>query len=158
MRSTRCAICGTGGNATELYPANLPPHAFTRQTFSARRLPDRIHCRIERCNTCSLVRSDPTAPPDPLADLYRASSFDYGGETANLRAAYGRYLRLLDNFGARKESLLQIGCGNGFFLEEALEQGYARVQGIEPSRNAIQCAGDSIKARWVKAGDVEVEG
>jgi hypothetical protein len=37
--ATHCAICGTEGNAQELYPANFDDKAFSAETFSARRLP-----------------------------------------------------------------------------------------------------------------------
>jgi SAM-dependent methyltransferase len=137
LRATRCAICGSSGNATEMYPANFTNAAFTPAVFSARRMPDRVHGRIVRCDTCGLVRSDPMAEPAALVDLYQRSTFDYADETKNLRSTYGRYLRKLEAFGAQKTSLLEIGCGNGFFLEEAMVQGYVDVRGVEPGAEAV---------------------
>ena len=147
LRATRCAICDASGNATEMYPANFTPDAFRPAVFSARRMPDRIHARIVRCNTCGLVRSDPIADPAALAELYRRSTFEYADEIDNLRGTYGRYLRKLETFGARKGSLLEIGCGNGFLLEEALFQGYAQVRGVEPSAEAVSKAPPSLRDR-----------
>ena len=116
LRNTRCAICGTEGNARELYPANFDPQALNPAVFSARRLPDRVHYRMVKCDTCGLIRSDPVAPLELVAQLYHQSSFTYTDEVADLKRTYGRYLAMLDNFGARKGALLEIGCGNGFFL------------------------------------------
>jgi SAM-dependent methyltransferase len=113
--------------------------------FSARRPPDRVHYRIVRCNACGLVRSDPVADPEVLARLYTHSAFDYSEEVANLRRTYRGYLARLDRYGANKGALLEIGCGNGFFLEEALGWGYLKAQGVEPSRAAIEAASPDVR-------------
>src|ERR1035437_10297848 len=88
LRRTRCAICGTEGNAAELYPANFDPEALNPAVFSARRLPDRVHYRLVKCHACGLVRSDPVADYDVVAALYRQSSFDYGAEVPSLQRTY----------------------------------------------------------------------
>src|SRR5207248_2471865 len=103
----------------------------------ARRLPDGIRYRIAKCRTCGLVRSDPVVAPEVLARLYVQSTFDYGDEVANLTRTYGRYLAKLASYGVRKGALLEIGCGNGFFLVEALARGYTTVRGCEPSAAAV---------------------
>ena len=151
LHATRCAVCGTEGNATELYPANFGPEAFSPETFSARRLPDRIHYRMVRCNRCGLVRSDPVADAELAAKLYRQSSFDYSREVDSLARTYGSYLARLERYGAAKGSLLEIGCGNGFFLERARAQGYQDVRGVEPSARAIELAPGDIRGRIVCA-------
>lgn len=147
--ATYCAICLTKDNATELYPANFSSEDFSPAVFSARRLPDRIHYRIVRCNKCGLVRSDPVADPAVVAGLYRKSSFDYGHETENLTATYGAYLARLDRYSVIKDALLEIGCGNGFFLQQARLQGYRDVHGVEPSEAAIQIADVNIRSSIV---------
>ena len=144
---TRCAICGTERNATELYPANVDFHSFNPAVFSARRLPDRLHYRLVQCDSCGLVRSDPVAPAGLLEQLYTQSTVTYRSEEKDLRSTYGRYLARLDRCGARRDALLEIGCGNGFFLEEALDRGYRSVRGVEPSRAAIEQAGPRLKGR-----------
>jgi SAM-dependent methyltransferase len=151
LHATLCAICKTENNATELYRANFDPEAFSPAVFSARRMPDRIHYRMVRCNTCELVRSDPVADPAKVAGLYQQSSFDYSEETENLARTYGAYLARLERYGASKGSLLEIGCGNGFFLMWAREQGYRDVRGVEPSRSAIDLAPAEIRSRIVCA-------
>ena len=145
LRNTRCAICGTEGHASELYPANFDLQALNPAVFSARRLPDRVHYRLVKCKTCGLVRSDPIADPALLAQLYHESAFTYTDEVADLKRTYGRYLAELDNYGARKGALLEIGCGNGFFLQQALAQGYRSVRGVEPSRAAVSQAAPEVR-------------
>jgi len=145
LNSTQCPICHTTGNAAELYSANFDLQAFNPSIFSARRLPDRIHYRMVKCNTCGLVRSDPVANSEVLAQLYAQSTFDYSDEVVNLKLTYGRYLSKLNKYGVNKETLLEIGCGNGFFLEEAFRQGYKTVTGVEPSTAAVAKANPEIQ-------------
>ncbi|MEI7556256.1 class I SAM-dependent methyltransferase [Candidatus Chlorohelix sp.] len=146
---TRCAICNTEDNATELYPANFDLQAFNPTIFSARRLPDRIHYRLVKCKRCGLVRSDPIVDPEFLSQLYALSTFTYSSEVANLKATYGHYLAKLVGCGAVKGTLLEIGCGNGFFLEEAISQGYLSVHGVEPSKEAIERAAPHVRSNIV---------
>ena len=145
LHPTRCPICDTPGNATELYPQRLNQAAFEVQTFSARRLPDRVHYRVVRCASCGLVRSDPVADAGVQAELYAKASFDYTDQVDNLRHTYGRYLARLRRHGGDAGALLEIGCGNGFVLQEALRQGYQRVVGVEPSLAAVANADPSIR-------------
>jgi SAM-dependent methyltransferase len=147
--STNCAICGPGIAANELYPANFGVDDITPARFSARRLPDRVHYRMVRCNRCGLVRSDPVLDEATLGHLYAESTFDYEAETNNLKATYGRYLSRLRRLGGRQESLLEVGCGDGFFLEQALQQGYTRVRGVEPSSAAIAGASPQVRDQIV---------
>jgi SAM-dependent methyltransferase len=149
LKQTRCAICGTEGNARELYPANFDLQALSPEVFSARRLPDRIHYRMVQCNACGLVRSDPVAPAELLAQLYHQSAFTYTDEVADLKRTYGGYLARLDSYGARQGALLEVGCGNGFFLQQALAQGYRSVRGVEPSQAAVSQAPAELRGAIV---------
>jgi SAM-dependent methyltransferase len=137
MCATRCSICEREGDAVERWPATFDPEAFNARVFSARRLPDRVHYRMVTCNTCGLVRSDPVAGEELLAKLYESSSFDYGQEVESLQATYGRALGWLQERSPRREALLEIGCGNGFFLQQARRQGWREVRGVEPSADAV---------------------
>lgn len=145
MLATRCAICGTFGEADELYPANLGPDAFTAAVFSARRMPDQTRHRMVRCRRCSLIRADPVLDSERSAELYRASSFDYGEELEGLRATYGAALDRLAALVPQRHGLLDIGCGNGFVLETAIDRGWDEVRGVEPSADAIAQADPRVR-------------
>jgi len=145
LQPTRCAICGTEGKSTELFPATLDSAALNPANFSARRVPDRRHFRLVRCNRCGLVRSDPVADAHTLERLYRQSAFTYGSELTHLKGTYGKYLDVAGRLCSRRDALLEIGCGNGFFLEEALGHGWRTVRGVEPSRAAAEKASGNIR-------------
>lgn len=145
LESTSCAICGTTGNATEMYPATLTASAFTAAIFSARRLPDRIHYRLARCRSCGLVRSDPVLRAEALEKLYRASTFEYGDELDGLRVTYGRALDRLAELVPARDGLLDIGTGSGFVLELAQTRSWTGVRGVEPSHDAVARAQTDIR-------------
>jgi SAM-dependent methyltransferase len=146
LRPSRCAICGTTGNATERWPASFGERAFTARVFSARRLPDRVHYRMVTCDTCGLLRSDPVAGAAALADLYESSSFDYGRELDSIERTYGRALAWLERRCPTREALLEIGCGNGFLLAAARRRGWLEVAGVEPSVDAVRQAPAGLAA------------
>ena len=149
FRSTVCAICGPGTGSTLLYPASVTPADLTPGVFSARRLPDRVHYQMVRCVDCGLVRSDPVIESDRLRKLYDESTFDYASEVEDLRSTYGRYLDKLRRRGGEQHAILEVGCGNGFFLEEALDHGYNEVRGVEPSTAAVASADPSVRPNIV---------
>lgn len=113
---------------------------MTPRIFSARRRPDRFHYQIVKCTHCGLVRSNPILPLSRIAQLYRKSDLPYTSEIPNLQKTYGRYLKEILPLVPNKQRLLEIGCGNGFFLETALHLGFKKVFGVEPSQEAVRSA------------------
>ncbi len=154
MIATTCAVCETDTADREVYADTLSADAATSQRFSARRTPDRVHYRMVRCDNCGLLRSNPILSDEELARLYRDSSLTYEDEVAFARRTYGEYLlRCLATYAPDIElgsaRLLEIGCGNGFFLEQALASGFHDVAGVEPSLEAVQMASPSVRGRIV---------
>jgi SAM-dependent methyltransferase len=160
-KPTACAICATTGNARELYPATFGAESLTGGFFSARRVPDGTHHRIVVCNICGLLRSDPVIDASVLADLYAESTFDYSGEVEAITLTYERYLAKLERLAPGRRGLLEIGCGNGFFLNRALARGWSDVRGVEPSSDAIAKAsadvGPAIVCDMMRPGIFEPE-
>jgi len=147
MIHTLCAICESDAWDREIYRARLGAGAATCGRFSARRQPDRVHYRMVRCSHCGLIRSDPVLEEDELARLYRGSSFDYEDESVCAGRTYARYVRESMPLLKDRTRMLEIGCGNGFFLEKALELGFAEVHGVEPSCQAVAAAPPALRPR-----------
>lgn len=147
MITSQCAICGEQASGDLLYPERLPRNAWSTNTFSARRAPDRVHPRIMRCRACRLIYADQLLESHELSALYRDSHLTYEAEIPYLRRTYGRYLRRLERFAAVRGRFLEVGCGNGFMLEEALAQGYREVAGVEPSLEAVAQASPLVRGQ-----------
>ena len=147
MVRTSCPICGEAGTDREVYPANFDPAALDSAVFSARRTPDRLHYRMVRCVRCGLLRSNPILPLEELSRLYGASHFTYQREAAFTGKTYAAYLRRALAGRPWPRSLMEVGCGSGFFLSEAARMGIAEVSGVEPSQEAIEHAEPELRGR-----------
>jgi SAM-dependent methyltransferase len=107
--------------------------------------------QIVRCKTCCLVYllnppSDDAiyeqyyAGEDPDPNNYRSNSPNASlAELWTLNAQRIKVLKRLQPKG----TLLDIGCGYGFFLKSAVEAGYF-VQGIDISKHAVEFANNSL--------------
>lgn len=140
----RCAICGTFDNSIEVFQENLDNSSATPEIFSARRVPDRRFYRWVRCKTCNLFRSDPVLDVN-LDELYMKSTFDYGNEVQGLKKTYRRLVQMALKPDSPRGHILEVGGGNGFFLEEALNMGFNSVEGVEPSIAAVGMASPEIR-------------
>ena len=144
--NSECSICGDTDNFSIFYRKNFNYRRhLTTKVFSARRMPDKIHGTIVRCNICGLVRSLEVIDRKKLNKLYEDSHFTYNSMTDKLSQTYGHILKEAGKFVPSKGAFLEIGCGNGFMLEEARKLGYKVVRGIEPSIDAIANAEKSVK-------------
>jgi SAM-dependent methyltransferase len=85
-----------------------------------------------------------------LNKLYEDSTFDYSTESLNLGKTY---IRLLKRISKRLSynSVLEIGGGNGFFLDAALDSGIKEIRGIEPSREAIDSSSVRVKPHMIQS-------
>jgi 2-polyprenyl-3-methyl-5-hydroxy-6-metoxy-1,4-benzoquinol methylase len=146
--STKCAVCESVGNSKLVYNSTLDEKTFSAEVFSARRLPDRRHYAWVRCKKCKLLRSDPIEDVN-LSELYRTSTFDYSSEIAGLKKTYLRILRNARKGLLRENSILEIGGGNGFFLEALVDKGFNKVLGVEPSISAVDKARLDIQPRII---------
>lgn len=147
FEKVRCPICDTYENSRVLYKKNFSPKDLNVNIFSARRIPDRIHYQIVKCNTCGLVRSDPVASGKVLDLLYRNSKFTYNNEVDNLKLTYIEALQSCLKKMSAEANILEIGCGNGFVIEELQKMGFNNVYGIEPSLDAKDNAIVRVKSR-----------
>ena len=146
--STKCAVCDSVGNSKLVYNSTLDEKTFSAEVFSARRLPDRRHYAWVRCKKCSLLRSDPVEDVN-LSELYKTSTFDYSSEVVGLKKSYLRILRNARKGLLRENSILEIGGGNGFFLEALVDKGFNEVLGVEPSISAVGKARLDIQPRII---------
>jgi SAM-dependent methyltransferase len=144
---TRCPIDGTDDADVEVYPASFQAEDLNPGAFSARRTPDRVHYRMVRNLRTGCLRADPVLDDASLRRLYADSAVDCRQTWESAARTYRRYLdRALPRLPDRR-GLLEIGCGHGPFLRLARDLGFARVDGAEPSVQAVAALPSGLGAR-----------
>ena len=115
LTNTRCVICGSLNDYKVIYKANLNLSELNIDVFSARRMPDRVHLQIVKCNKDNLVRSNPALEESLLYAFYKKSRFTYEEETGNLTTTYLNALKPILEDLPKDAKILEIGCGMVFF-------------------------------------------
>jgi SAM-dependent methyltransferase len=145
LRHNRC-LCQSEDDRV-LYPQRIDWSTFSAYEFSARRKRSKQHYRIVRCNVCGLVRSDPVLSDKDLTVLYQDSQFLSPQESLCAARTYASLVTRYWGMFSHPEQirLLEIGCGNGSFLEEMRRRHLHTVMGVEPSVDAVEQASATVK-------------
>jgi SAM-dependent methyltransferase len=145
-----CPLCG-GEDATVMVEATLDEARLTASAFASRKLPEYMHSRMVECKGCGMLYANPVLRQEALAEAYRDASFDSGVESrlaaVTYRAVLEPHLAALPS----RNSALDIGAGDGAFLEELLALGFQNVIGVEPSEAPIAAAKPAIRG-YLKCG------
>ena len=149
LMNTRCPICNSLADYTVIYSRNFNELDFNVNVFSARRIPDRSHYQIVKCNKDSLIRSNPVLEDQDIYELYRKSRLTYEEEAENLAITYLTALRPILRKLPVDAKILEIGCGNGFLLKSLYDMGYKDVCGVEPSLDAVEKSDKTIRDKIV---------
>ena len=124
-----CPACGSIGE--KKYSENIDPKKISAKTFSSRKTPELMHHCLFECQSCRSLYSENLPQEEELLKGYEDALFDSKTE-ANFAAL--TYVNYLNNFESlENQRVLDIGCGDGAFLEKVLSFGAKTVQGIEPS-------------------------
>jgi ubiquinone/menaquinone biosynthesis C-methylase UbiE len=145
MKPIICALCSKLQKPVVLYPANFALADLNKQTYSARRIPDRIHYQLNKCLRCGLIFSSPIVPFHTISKLYKDSTITYD---AQISYATKTYVSISTPFIQNGNTVIEIGCGSGFFLS-AIKKIMPKtdVWGVEPSSQAVKLADKKIHMR-----------
>jgi SAM-dependent methyltransferase len=146
----RCPLCG-GDDFQVLAEATIDEGKLTESAFASRKLPEYMHSRMVECNLCGMLYANPVLRPETLADAYKQASFDSGAESRLAATTYRALLDLHLTALPRRRSALDIGAGDGAFVEELLALGFTDVIGVEPSIAPIEAAKPAIRG-YLKCG------
>ncbi|MBI5449485.1 class I SAM-dependent methyltransferase [Candidatus Gottesmanbacteria bacterium] len=110
--------------------------------------------RICRCSRCGFIYTNPAPSNVQLEKFYK--NFDYKNKNVaelTIRSDAVRSLKKIIRFvGKGRRKILDIGCGRGFFLDEAHKLGWS-VHGIDYSKNVIDYATNNLNLN-VKRADM----
>jgi SAM-dependent methyltransferase len=142
--SSRCLACGE------------------RHLRLVHRLPAKGGARIVRCEDCELVQLEERPSPDELHELYAEGYFEgirrgsgyeeYAAQEREYLATFDDDLRRMLDFVSHG-SVLDVGCGYGYFVRRALAAGY-EAYGIDLSAEGI-CEAEKHAPGRVFRGTVE---
>ena len=93
--------------------------------------------------TCSTP--SPVLALDDLGGIYDAAAFDSKQEAECASRTYARLAHSLRGKLPRSEAALDIGTGEGSFLERLLDLGFRRVRGYEPSAAPLAAASPRVR-------------
>jgi SAM-dependent methyltransferase len=140
-----CPICKRVDQQNLVRESNIDLSRITPASFSSRKLPEYMHCRLMRCSYCDLVYASPAPAPETLGDSYRDASFDATRESAFAAQTYIEALRRAGRL--TPVPALDIGAADGAFLRELVRHGFDDVVGYEPSIAPVQAAHPDIRGR-----------
>jgi SAM-dependent methyltransferase len=145
-----CPLCG-GEDATVMAEATIDERKLTASAFASRKLPEYMHSRMVECRLCGMLYANPVLRQEALAEAYEDASFDSGAESQLAAVTYTALLEPHLNTLPSRKSALDIGAGDGAFVEQLLAQGFTEVVGVEPSKAPIEAAKPSIRG-YLKCG------
>lgn len=150
MKNINCCICKTNKFSKLLFPATFNPKLLSGKTYSARRVPDRAHFRVMECIRCGMIYSSPVLDIKKISEFYKQSVCSYQDQIPYLTKTYSKLFdNVLSKIRIPKSDirLLEVGCGNGFFLEALRKLGIKNVFGIELSKVMVQESDKSVRHR-----------
>jgi SAM-dependent methyltransferase len=140
-----CPLCGQHSDSPVFAESTIDLEKLDEFAFASRKLPEYMHPRLIECSQCGILYGNPVLSPDTLASAYERAAFDSGSEAHYAGKTYaGQVRRILQRLPDRNGAL-DIGTGDGAFLEELLNLGFQDVAGIEPSSAPIASAKPSIR-------------
>ncbi|HMI84751.1 MAG TPA: class I SAM-dependent methyltransferase [Polyangiaceae bacterium] len=140
-----CPVCGSSRTDRIFAEASFTPDALDGFAFASRKVPEYMHYRIVACVGCDVLYSSPTPTPEFLATAYREAEFDASDESRLAGETYGRFLDKIARRFPDRKGALDIGTGDGAFLQQLIDHGFTDVAGVEPSAAPIALAPTNIR-------------
>jgi SAM-dependent methyltransferase len=140
-----CPVCGSSQTDRIFAEASFAPSALDGFAFASRKLPEYMHYRIVACVGCDVLYSSPTPTREFLETAYREAEFDASEESRLAGETYGRFLDKLARRLPDRKGALDIGTGDGAFLQQLIDHGFTDVVGVEPSAAPIAVASPNVR-------------
>jgi SAM-dependent methyltransferase len=97
------------------------------------------------CGACGLLYGTPAVSIDSGLNAYKDAAFDSGQESQFAARTYAKLIAGQLNSIASRERALDIGAGDGAFLEQLIQLGFRDITGVEPSAAPIAYAKPEVR-------------
>lgn len=145
MVSRACPVCGSDSQYRVFAEAAFDASRWDDFAFSSRKTPEYMHYRLLECGRCDVLYANPLPTRESLEAAYREAAFDSGEEARYASDAYAGFLPAIVARLPRRAAALDIGTGDGAFLEHLVRSGFERVVGVEPSRAPVEAARPGVR-------------
>jgi SAM-dependent methyltransferase len=141
-----CPNCHSTDTLTVFAESNYDSKQLNSFSFASRKIPELMHYRLIVCPVCNLLYASPAPKAEYLKDAYENAHYDSQLEAQFASKTYSRYLSKYLKHLPNLKNTLDIGTGDGAFLERLLELGFSHISGIEPSKAPIQSAKPHVRS------------
>jgi len=145
MDQRPCPICKQTDRTVTVAESTVNENQLGQFAFASRKLPEYMHHRLLRCSRCDLLYCSPIPTANSLAREYEAAAFDSGPEARCAADTYGKLLPWIKMNLPDCDGALDIGTGDGAFLQSLLVAGFTNVIGVEPSSAPIAAADPAVR-------------
>lgn len=145
MVSRNCPICKSDDDSNVYAESYLDENQLDAFAFASRKIPEYMHYRLVLCSVCELLYANPVPSNNTLEEKYQEASYDSVSESKYASKTYGVFLQNIKNKIPDLLGALDIGTGDGSFLEELIGSGFEDVVGVEPSKAPIEAAQIEIR-------------
>jgi SAM-dependent methyltransferase len=140
-----CPMCGTGAHSRLFADARFDPSRLTAMSYSSRKVPERMHHRLMECASCDVLYASPIPSVESLNEAYHDAGYDSGLESRYAAATYGQILNRIVGKLPDLRGAVDIGAGDGAFLDQLTHAGFGTIVGFEPSAAPRAVASETIR-------------
>ena len=138
-------MCGGSQESKVVVECNIDLAKTGKYAFASRKTPEYMHPRMVECASCQLVYGNPVLPKGLISAAYKDAAFDSREESAYASRTYARVVSGPLARLERYNRALDIGAGDGTFIEQLLQLGFESVSGVEPSAAPLAAAKPEIR-------------
>lgn len=143
--SRPCPLCGSTREGKVIVECNVELSRLTEFAFASRKLPEYMHSRMVECGACGLLYGTPAVSSESGLNAYKGAAFDSGQESQFAARTYAKLIADQVNSIGSREKALDIGAGDGAFLEQLIQLGFRDITGVEPSAAPIACSKPHVR-------------
>ena len=140
--SRSCPACGSDIVRRKL-AERVNPDRITKLSYASRKPPELMHLELWECDECRSLYCPRPIDQQELAGEYEAAGYDSTAEAIDEAHAY--VSNLLRTITIDQMNVLDVGAGDGAFLDACKNAGASAITGIEPSIAAIECAPPGVR-------------
>jgi SAM-dependent methyltransferase len=145
LKKRSCPVCSSTNESNVLAESNYDESRVNLFSFASRKFPELMHFRLVLCPECDVLYASPSPVSGYIERAYQEAEYDSAEEARFAARAYFKYLSRFIGSLPDLNGALDIGAGDGSFLEMLLNAGYRGLVGVEPSEAPIRAARPEVR-------------